>query len=252
MGMIGRQRAAALLGVVLVGAALGGGHEARAQTDLYRVEVIVFTQTGGQSGTPEQWPRRPGAARFDRYAELRGDAETPDAGIYRRLHGDSLQLGAAARRLDASDTYRVLDHLAWIQPAPARAAAAAVALPPGSRPPGAESNPDVENGGDADAAGVDPAESPGLATPVPAGLSGGLRVWRERYLHAEVNLRWLPPEGNRREELRGATSLLVAPPPPVVVMEQRRRMRSDELHYLDHPVLGVLIRVSPVEEEDDS
>jgi hypothetical protein len=27
-------------------------------------------------------------------------------------------------------------------------------------------------------------------------------------------------------------------------MQQRRRMRSGELHYLDHPLLGLLIKVS--------
>jgi hypothetical protein len=31
---------------------------------------------------------------------------------------------------------------------------------------------------------------------------------------------------------------------------QSRRMRSEELHYLDHPVLGVLVRVTPVGDEE--
>jgi hypothetical protein len=29
--------------------------------------------------------------------------------------------------------------------------------------------------------------------------------------------------------------------------EQRRRMRSGELHYLDHPALGILVLVEPRE-----
>lgn len=32
---------------------------------------------------------------------------------------------------------------------------------------------------------------------------------------------------------------------------QRRRMRSNELHYLDHPVLGMLVRVTPRGDGDD-
>ena len=34
--------------------------------------------------------------------------------------------------------------------------------------------------------------------------------------------------------------------PPYMVMEESRRVRSGELHYLDHPKLGVLVRISPV------
>ena len=35
-----------------------------------------------------------------------------------------------------------------------------------------------------------------------------------------------------------------------ILLEQSRRMRSGELHYLDHPVLGVLIKLTPMEEPD--
>ena len=32
-----------------------------------------------------------------------------------------------------------------------------------------------------------------------------------------------------------------------VVMRQHRRMRSNELHYLDHPLMGILVKVTPYE-----
>ena len=35
-----------------------------------------------------------------------------------------------------------------------------------------------------------------------------------------------------------------------ILLEQSRRMRSGELHYLDHPVIGVLIKLTPMEEPD--
>lgn len=35
-----------------------------------------------------------------------------------------------------------------------------------------------------------------------------------------------------------------------VLLQQRRRMRSNELHYLDHPLLGVIIQLTPLNEED--
>lgn len=35
-----------------------------------------------------------------------------------------------------------------------------------------------------------------------------------------------------------------------VVMRQHRRMRSNELHYLDHPLMGILVKVTPYEEPE--
>jgi hypothetical protein len=34
-------------------------------------------------------------------------------------------------------------------------------------------------------------------------------------------------------------------PNKIVTMKQQRRMRSEELHYLDHPLMGLLIRITP-------
>jgi len=36
----------------------------------------------------------------------------------------------------------------------------------------------------------------------------------------------------------------------IVLMQQKRRMRSGELHYIDHPQLGILIRVDKYPDED--
>ena len=46
-------------------------------------------------------------------------------------------------------------------------------------------------------------------------------------------------------------------PKRIVAMTQRRRMRSEELHYLDHPLFGLMIKIKPYERpeadpEDDS
>ena len=32
-----------------------------------------------------------------------------------------------------------------------------------------------------------------------------------------------------------------------VVLRQHRRMRSNELHYIDHPLFGLLVRITPYE-----
>ena len=35
-----------------------------------------------------------------------------------------------------------------------------------------------------------------------------------------------------------------------VLLQQKRRMRSTEVHYIDHPKLGVVIKLTPLTEED--
>lgn len=37
-----------------------------------------------------------------------------------------------------------------------------------------------------------------------------------------------------------------------VVLRQSRRMRSDELHYIDHPLMGILVKVTPFEIPSDT
>ncbi|MDH3991683.1 MAG: peptidoglycan binding protein CsiV [Gammaproteobacteria bacterium] len=132
-------------------------------------------------------------------------------------------------------------------------------------------------------------------------LQGSINIHLSRYLHLETNLwlnttgdylsgEWrmpppplgppsliveqLPPEEDARqgfgeqwldqqvqiEENTGEDALLAAEPEeetgPVypyrhaVVLQQQRRMRSDEVHYLDHPMLGVVIKFLPLSEEE--
>lgn len=38
----------------------------------------------------------------------------------------------------------------------------------------------------------------------------------------------------------------------IVLMQQNRRMRSDELHYIDHPKMGVLVKLTPYEPAEDA
>lgn len=220
---------------------------AQAQQDLYRVEVIIFTQSGiATDNTPEQWPRYPDPAVFERYAELDGAVEEPDSGHFRLLRGEELDLGGIARRLDNASGYRVLEHLGWVQPADERDEAAAVPIPPGSEPPERESDADNDSGS-SDAL----PERLTLTPRPPEGLSGWLRVWRGRYLHVDTDLRWLDPDGGTEPRDEGARETsLGGEARPVPVMRLDRRMRSEELHYLDHPEMGLLIRVAPVDVDE--
>jgi hypothetical protein len=83
-----------------------------------------------------------------------------------------------------------------------------------------------------------PADRDGIALPLlaalgrgaaQAGLDGTVSLTQGRFLHLGLDLRWQPGEVLEAE------------------LQQRRRLRTREEHYFDHPRLGVLAVVQPVD-----
>lgn len=110
-------------------------------------------------------------------------------------------------------------------------------------------------------------------------LEGSIQISVERYLHVKTNL-WLSKFGISDESTvgtpigdetfaddfdEGFQELPVRLPdrpfqrigeglgqPPVetvYLLNQDRRLRSKETHYIDHPALGIIIRIEPIESE---
>ncbi len=59
-------------------------------------------------------------------------------------------------------------------------------------------------------------------------VEGVVRLQRGEYLHVIVDMEYRAPDGT------------------VHTLREKRRVKFNEVHYLDHPAFGVLIRVSPV------
>ena len=136
---------------------------------------------------------------------------------------EELQLAAAARRLERRGM-RVLWHQGWLQALPERRRPLAIQVQSG------------EFFGDRHE------------------LAGTVAITIGRYLHLSSNL-WL------QRPFAGQTVQLAAidpanphvastvPPDPwgrYYRLSERRRMKSHELHYLDHPALGLLAYAQPV------
>jgi hypothetical protein len=68
----------------------------------------------------------------------------------------------------------------------------------------------------------------------PAELDGAIRFSLSRYLHLDVNLVYQAP---------GADKTAAA----TYRISEQRRIKSQEVHYFDHPKFGVLVRVMPLE-----
>lgn len=74
-------------------------------------------------------------------------------------------------------------------------------------------------------------------------LSGEFDISISRYLHLHTRLNMQHSElsVNENEEAQWL-------PTRAAKIQQSRRMRSGELHYLDHPMLGVVIQIMPIKD----
>ena len=64
-------------------------------------------------------------------------------------------------------------------------------------------------------------------------LKGLFYLHVSRYLHSKIDLQFIP---------ENATT-----PTQLISFQESRRMRSKEIHYIDHPLVGAIIRILPVE-----
>ena len=69
-------------------------------------------------------------------------------------------------------------------------------------------------------------------------VEGYLSVTKARYLHFEAKL-WLSISNDELSRTNNDK-------PTYALLDESRRMRSDELHYLDHPLFGVIVRIKPL------
>lgn len=183
---------------------------AAAEPRWFDLELLVFARDGPPSGN-EVWPQDPGLP--DTTAAL------PPAG------GTApLRLTAAADRLRRQPGYSVLLHTAWRQPTGDRSRAPWVRL----------------TDGDTSAATLD----------------GSARLSVSRYLHLDLDLVLIrelalpasaPMTGTVAIPLAGPGTAVPPPPEGALTYVRQpfrlidsRRMRSDEVHYIDHPAFGVL------------
>ena len=75
-----------------------------------------------------------------------------------------------------------------------------------------------------------------------ANLAGYVRVTIGRYLHFEADL-WTTMEKIDQTDSPQDNQFMA--------LRESRRMRSNELHYLDHPALGIITKISPYSIDSD-
>jgi hypothetical protein len=224
--------------VLLLVALPGPGSLSQAQdTRHYKVEMILFTPRSGASAQGERFDDAPGPPELDRAVDL-NRGPVPEG--FHALHSGEADLAGVKARLRGSGRYRVITHMLWQQPGLDRAAAVAVR---------------VRGGTDYSARfpqgrAVEYVQDPqGLPMRVEAGalneVDGTVTVVLGRYLHVYTDLVYRTPMTRPGVDPQGPRDL--EPSLVSIRVQGQRRMRSRELHYLDHPLLGVLVQITPLE-----
>ncbi|MCZ6711984.1 MAG: CsiV family protein [Gammaproteobacteria bacterium] len=142
---------------------------------------------------------------------------------YRWLPAAQMLMLRDARLIDGRGGNRVLLHGRWLQPVPSRERPEPIFIQAGSK------------------------------LSLRYQLEGVIAITLGRYLHFRAQLSYREPGMGQRPVYLparvGPMTEIVALPGPVpgsMVLDQSRRMRSNEIHYLDHPKLGVIVRIDPI------
>ncbi|MCS5711807.1 CsiV family protein [Candidatus Berkiella aquae] len=199
----------------------------------YHVEVIVI-EAKDKSALAEEWPLNPGKPSMANAIELGTDSATD----FSLLKENELTLGRAKKRLQQH--YRLVMHKGWRQMLSDKENATSIHLLGGQQ----FSDSLAENKG---------YEVDGMIK-----LSGGkfINVDADLLFHKPIKLvsptnPELPPSENTEGTARFAEVSLknwkneFGARLQAFRLKESSRLKADEMHYIDHPLYGIIIVVSP-------
>ena len=201
---------------------------AHADTKQYNVEIVIFEDSSDRYLNSEQWP-------VIHHPEQLSITETitPDTDVFPGLelnketkavpaehpennsvihitHNTTDALAEHVAKLERSSRYNVLLHQSWQQTGLSNEDAINIQI-----------NTIKEN---------------------KSNVQGTLKLILGRYLHIHTDLLYKRLKNNYRP----VSPVLNSKAFDEFEIKSQRRMRSKELHYIDHPLLGVLVIVSPI------
>lgn len=210
------------IGVGAVALLLAPVSQAQNEGRWYNVELLVFKRLGNEAYSGENWPDNIELTYPDYYQYLK----QADSGNLSLRPSSAHKLGGFNYTLAKEGEYRVLTHRSWRQRMDSKQKSPAIIISGGNNINGHQE------------------------------LEGSITIYIARFLHVVTDL-WLtedtpsslgewpiPPS----KPGTNSTSNQSLSNYPVITLRERRRMRSNELHYIDHPKMGVLIMFTPIGE----
>lgn len=229
----------------------------------YQIEVIVFDYLYANTDG-EKWYVNPGLPERANSIELIEameedihDASTEGSSIeelatreeklpYKELAEDFHRLDGVQHVLKLSREYRPLLHVAWQQPGLNPRVARAVHLQQFEEP----IEEDMDKLDDAEPFDIDSLQNEGLEQDsnyqvLDLMFDGTIRLRSSRFLHLDIDMAYFP-EYTRDEENQpiAAGASVVEQRADYVRLQESRKIKLNEIHYFDHPLFGVIVRVS--------
>ena len=224
----------------------------------YQVEIVVFDNLYADTDG-ESWYQNPGLPdrsnsiemieileEDELSATLDEENGTPERQVnipYKKLSDDFHRLDGIQRVLKLSREYRPLLHVAWQQPGLGPRSARSVHIQqfeePDLQPPDA---------GDEEAFDIDAMRSEEEALyddfqVLDLLFDGTIKLRSSRFLHVDIDIAYFPESPDNDESVVSgiAGGLQEA---DYVRLQESRKIKLNEIHYFDHPLFGLILRVS--------
>ncbi|WP_333003457.1 peptidoglycan binding protein CsiV [Vibrio coralliilyticus] len=234
----------------------------------FDIEVIIFKRAVNPEQTAESWPNSVPEISMKRVGNFNDASYRQQKGV-EMLPASSYELNPQAQKLKNHAGFKVLLHTAWRQGDGNRYVAPTFHIQAGRDFSGQFNADGSQKGSDIGTEVIDGVTEESIAKPLYE-LDGKLQVYVEHYLYADVKLDLkapsvrdvtfeakpleFTPTDNTVAEDTVQVGLMEDVTPTVYTeeflksyrMDQKRRMRSTETHFLDHPLLGMIIQVRRV------
>ena len=215
----------------------------------YAIEVILFANKTGLYDTAEQFAFNqiiPAPSNGIALEDIDINLPEEELPAWRPVAEEEFILQDVASRLVQSGRYRILKHVAWRQPAVDKISAQPILVRAGRDfsdlfPERAYRSVEFSDT-------LTQQEQQNITSKV-FELDGTLNIVIGRYIHLHTDLVYRLPRSNPTQ-LRDAMNrdqILVD-----YAVKSHRRMRSRELHYIDHPLVGILVEATPIEEDESN
>ncbi|KJY93222.1 hypothetical protein TW84_04960 [Vibrio neptunius] len=234
----------------------------------FDIEVIIFKRAVNPEQTAESWPNAVPDISMKRVGNLNDTGYRAQKGVS-LLPASSYKLNPQVRKLKNHAGFKVLLHTAWRQGDGNRYVAPTFHIQAGRDFSGQFMPDGSQRASETSTEVINGVTEESIASPLYE-LDGKLQVYVEHYLYADVKLDLKAP--SVRDITFEAKPLEFTPTNDVTAentvqvglmedvtpmvhteeflksyrMDQKRRMRSTETHFLDHPLLGMIIQVRRV------
>ena len=206
----------------------------------YAIEIIIFVNKSGLQHTAEQFSINHIIPVTENGIKL--DDESNDT-AWQPIPEEEFILNDVANKLKRSGQYRILKHMAWRQPVVDKNDSLPIMIAAGRDftqlfPERAYKQIEFSD---------TTKQTDNSSNNKVHELAGTIKVAITRYLHVYSDLVYRLPRSNplSGEDALNREKVLVD-----YAVHSHRRMRSRELHYIDHPLVGILVEATPIKESE--